>query len=125
MAAADEAPGMIWLLFSPSGRLGRQPYAMSILLWLALQGVTASQMFANEHHDASLALWTLALIVVTLASVVSLFMLTIKRLHDIGQPAVVALLLFVPVVSFLALIALLLWPSTPPNAYGEFTNRPK
>jgi uncharacterized membrane protein YhaH (DUF805 family) len=125
MAAGTDAPGLMWLLYSPSGRIGRQPFAMSILLWLALQGVTVSQMFANQHRDGALALWTLALILVTLASVVSLFMLTIKRLHDIGYPAIGALLLLVPVASFLVLIALLIWPSTPPNAYGRYTNRPE
>jgi uncharacterized membrane protein YhaH (DUF805 family) len=123
--ADDENPGMAWLLFSPSGRIGRRPYLLAILFWALLPGIAVSQMFVNEHHELGLALWTLALMTIGLVSMVSLIMLSIKRVHDMGYPAIAAFLLFVPVVSFLALAAFLLWPSAGPNDFGEFTNRPK
>lgn len=125
MAPAEDNPGMKWLFFSPSGRLGRRPYFMAILFWMVVPGIAISRMFANEHHDAGLAFWTLVLGIICLASLVSFIMLSIKRLHDMGFPAIFVLLLFVPVVSFLALIVLLFWPSGPANDFGNLPNRPK
>ena len=123
----DREPGMAWLFFSPSGRLSRQPYVMSFLFWFVLQAVAIGQMFAAErqHNDAMLALATLGLIVVGLISIVSMVMLTIKRVHDMGYPGMLAFLIFVPVVSFFALICFLFWPSGPPNDFGDYPNHPK
>lgn len=125
MAENDDTPGFLWLLFSPSGRISRQPYVMSILLWLVLQGAALSSMFTYENDSAGLALSTLALVLVSLGSFVSLIMLSIKRLHDMGFPAIFVILLFIPVASLFALAAFLFWPSAPSNDFGEFTNRPK
>lgn len=120
-------PDMAWLLFSPSGRISRQPYVMAFLFWLVLQAVAISQMFAAERQesDAMLALFTLGLIIVSLVGFVSMIMLTIKRVHDMGYPGLLAFLVFVPVVSFFALICFLFWPSGPPNDFGDYPNRPK
>ncbi|MDB5555507.1 MAG: hypothetical protein JWL86_5491 [Rhizobium sp.] len=120
-------PGMIWLLFSPSGRLSRQPYVMALLFWFILQAIAIGQMFAAERqdNDAMLALSTLGLIVVGLTGFVSMIMLTIKRVHDMGYSGALAFLIFVPVVSFFALICFLFWPSSPPNDFGNYPNRPK
>jgi len=123
----DRAPGMGWLFFSPSGRISRQPYIMALLFWMALQMIAVSQMFAGErlHSDALIVLATLGLIVVSLLTFVSMIMLTIKRVHDMGYPGLLAFLIFVPVVSFFALICFLFWPSGPPNDFGDYPNRPK
>ena len=84
-------------------------------------------MFAGNRlqSDGLLILGFLALIVVGLVSVVSVVMLTIKRVHDLGHPGLLAFLLFVPVVSFFALVFFLLFPSVPPNDYGTRSNRPR
>jgi uncharacterized membrane protein YhaH (DUF805 family) len=121
----QQSPTVRWLLFSPSGRVGRQAYIMSILFWLALAGAAIASMFRYEHNDAGLALSTLALVIVSLGLFVSYIMLGIKRLHDMGFPAPFVILLFIPAVSLLALLALFFWPSAPPNQFGMFTNRPK
>ena len=125
MTDRNDVPSILWLLFSPSGRVSRQPYVMSILLWMALQGLAASRMLASEDHDAGLILSTLALVIVSVATFVSLIMLSIKRVHDMGFPGIFAFLLFIPVVSLFAAIAFFFWPSAPPNDFGEFSNRPK
>jgi uncharacterized membrane protein YhaH (DUF805 family) len=124
---AAPAPRMLWLFFSPSGRISRQPYIMAFLFWFMLQAVAIGQMFAAERqdNDAMLAIATLGLIVVSLIGFVSMIMLTIKRVHDMGYPGALAFLIFVPVVSFLALICFLFWPSSPPNPFGDYPNRPK
>jgi uncharacterized membrane protein YhaH (DUF805 family) len=125
MAAQEDTPSIPWLLFSPSGRIGRQPYVMSILLWLMLQAAAVSLMLKFEHQETGLMLSALALVIVSLGTLVSFLMLSIKRLHDMGFPAIFVLLLFIPVASLFALIAFLFWPSAPPNHFGKFTNRPK
>ena len=121
------APGMAWLLFSPSGRISRQPYILSFLFWFALQIAAIGLMFAGErtHDDVQLALATLALIAIGLAAFVSAIMLTIKRVHDMGYPGILAYLIVVPVVSFFSLVCFLFWPSGPANDFGDYPNRPR
>jgi len=123
----ETEPSRTWFFFSPSGRLSRGPYALGILFWFSLQFASISQMLAGDrlNADGLLILGFLALIVVGLASVVSMVMLTIKRVHDLGHPGLLAFLLFVPVVSFFALLFFLLFPSAPPNDYGVYPNRPR
>ena len=118
---------MSWLFFSPSGRVSRQPYVMALLFWMVLQMIAVSQMFTGDrlHSDALIALATLSLIVVSLLTFVSMIMLTIKRVHDMGYPGTLAFLIFLPVVSFFALICFLFWPSGPPNDFGDYPNCPK
>jgi uncharacterized membrane protein YhaH (DUF805 family) len=115
------------LFFSPSGRLSRGPYALGILFWFALQFASIGQMFAGDrlNSDGLLIIGFLALIVTALLSVVSMTMLTIKRVHDLGHPGLLAFLIFVPVVSLFALLFFLLFPSGPPNDYGTYPNQPR
>lgn len=123
----EPQPSRAWFFFSPSGRVSRGPYALGVLFWFALQFAAIGQMFAGDrqHSDGLLVLGFLALLVVGLLGVVSMTMLTIKRVHDLGYPGLFAFLVFVPVVSFFALAAFLLMPSAPPNDYGCRSNRPR
>jgi uncharacterized membrane protein YhaH (DUF805 family) len=51
--------------------------------------------------------------------------LTIKRLHDLDKPGILAIVLFVPIVSIVAFLVLCLFPGRPgPNRYGGRTNAP-
>ena len=122
-----DASSRAWFFFSPSGRISRGPYALGILFWFSLQFAAIGQMFAGDrlNQDGLLVLGFLALIVVSLVGIVSMLMLTIKRVHDLGHSGLVAFLIFVPVVSFFALLFFLLFPSTPPNDHGYFSNRPR
>lgn len=121
----DPEPSRTWFFFSPSGRLSRGPYALGILFWFSLQFAAIGQMFAGDRlqSDGLLVLGFLALIAVALVGVVSMVMLTIKRAHDLGHPGLLAFMLFVPVISFFALLYFLLFPSGPPNQYGDHPNR--
>ena len=122
----EDGPGRIWFFFSPSGRLSRGPYGLGILFWFSLQFAAIGQLFAGDrlHSDGVLILGFLALVVTALLSVVSMAMLTIKRVHDLGHPGLLAFLIFVPVVSFFVLVFFLLFPSGPPNGYGMWSNQP-
>ncbi|MDO6965175.1 DUF805 domain-containing protein [Rhizobium alvei] len=117
-------PDMIWLLFSPSGRLSRRTYGLALCLWFALQGIVISQMFANEGEQTALALWTLALVGIILGWILSSLMLTVKRMHDLGLPGYWALLLALPVIGLVTMIALIFMPSDGPNHYGLFPDAP-
>jgi len=126
MAGTNEGTGYRWLFFSPSGRIGRQAYVMSLLMWSMLLFAAIRLTLAFENTSkAGLLLAALALVIVSVATFVSYIMLSVKRLHDMGFPGLFVLLLFVPVVSFVALIVFLFWPSAPPNDFGEYPNRPK
>jgi uncharacterized membrane protein YhaH (DUF805 family) len=115
----------VWFFFSPTGRLSRGPYALGILFWFSLQFASIGQLFAGErlNSDPVLILGFLALVLTALLSVVSMVMLTIKRVHDIGHPGLLAFLIFIPVISFLALVFFLVFPSGPPNQYGSHPNQ--
>jgi uncharacterized membrane protein YhaH (DUF805 family) len=123
----QQEPSRLWFFFSPSGRLSRGPYALGILFWFSLQFASIGQLFAGErlNADGILILGFLALVVVALLSVISMVMLTIKRVHDIGHTGLIAFLIFVPVVSFFALLFFLFIPSGPPNDYGYHSNQPR
>ena len=113
-------PSHAWFFFSPSGRISRGPFGLGILFWFCLQFASIAQMFAADRRDSDglLVFSFLLLIVAAILSVVSMVMLTIKRVHDLGYPGLVAFLIFVPVASFFALVFFLLFPSGPPNRYG-------
>ena len=125
MAEEGRRPSMTWLFFSPSGRIGRLPFFLSWLFWCVLGGIILMQMLKYEDKDAALALWTLAMIGSGIASTISIAMLAIKRLHDIGYPGPLALCLFIPVLSPIVFIALCLWPGTQgANEFGGRRNGP-
>ena len=125
MSTPGRQQNMQWLFFSPSGRIGRLPYLLAWLFWLAVSGFTLARLFASEGSDAAMAFWTLALIGGGAVSMISTFMLTIKRLHDIGYPGQLAICLFIPVVSPVIFIGLCLWPGMAgTNEYGQPTNGP-
>jgi uncharacterized membrane protein YhaH (DUF805 family) len=124
MASIGDTPGMGWLFFSPSGRIGRRPFVLGFLFWSVVPAIAIAQMFAHRNEDAALALWTLALVVLALTGLFSVLMLAVKRVHDIGLPGPMALLLFLPIASFFALVAFAVWPSDGPNRFGAVANRP-
>jgi uncharacterized membrane protein YhaH (DUF805 family) len=50
---------------------------------------------------------------------------SVKRLHDIGRPGIIAAVLFVPVISIIAFVALCAIPGNPgPNQYGDRADSP-
>ena len=70
-------------------------------------------------------MWSVLFLLAFIASLWSNVALAVKRLHDLGKPGLIALVLFVPVISFVALFVLCLFPGQPgPNRYGARTNAP-
>ena len=125
MAAAASEKSMQWLFFSPSGRISRQPYLLGWLFWLSIISFAMARILANENNHGALTLWIILTIIAGAASTASVFLLTVKRLHDIGQTGMLALFLFLPVISPLMFIALCFWPGTEePNDFGARANEP-
>lgn len=116
---------MRWLLFSGSGRLGRRTYILGIAFWAAVLAIPTTFAMRVDEDSAAMALAGFGIILVLLPSAWSVAMLSVKRLHDIGLPSALVLLLVVPGVEFIVLFGLMVWPSERgPNQYGPLPDRP-
>lgn len=126
MAAVDgQRPTLAWLFFGRSGRLGRAPFALGWAFWLMMLSAALTRIVVVPEEDPAFLFWSFVFVGTGLVSTVSSVMLTIKRLHDMNLPAALVICLFVPVLSFLALVAFMTWPGTPgPNGHGRLPDRP-
>ena len=127
MATVEEqGPSLTWLFFGWSGRLSRAPFALGWAFWLMLLSAALTQIVMVPKEDPSSLFWSFVFVGVGIASTVSSILLTIKRLHDMNLPVALIICLFIPAISFFALIAFLVWPGTNgANDYGRVPNRPK
>lgn len=127
MAGGEErTPSLTWLFFGWSGRLGRLPYALGWAFWLMLLSAALTRIVVVPKEDPSFVLWSLVFFAVAIASTASSLLMTVKRLHDMNLPVPLIICLFVPAISFFALLAFMLWPGTGrPNEHGAVANRPK
>jgi len=131
MAAGDgqgedgRGPGLGWFFFGWSGRIGRASYALGWLFWLMLLSAALTRIVVVPKEDPSFLFWSLVFFATAIASTIASIMMTIKRLHDMGVPAALIICLFIPAISFLALIAFMVWPGTKgPNEHGDVPDRP-
>ena len=119
MAATLPAPTVRWVLFGFRGRIGRQSYILGQLLMIALFAVIVARIVAVQGDESQTVFWGLAMIALGCASFVSMIAMTVKRLHDLGYPGALAAILFVPTVNFIAVIVLMILPSSPEaNEHG-------
>lgn len=111
-----------WLLFSFKGRIGRKSFLLAALLLLLIQLAIFAYIagFATEttsgatsiNSDSPLLMMVLFMLPITwLASAWCLLALAVKRLHDIGLPVALGLLLIIPGIAGLAWIVLAFLPS--------------
>lgn len=108
-----------WALFGFRGRIARQSYILGQLFMLSLFAVVIARILAVQGDEDATAIWGLAFIALGVASTWSTFALTAKRLHDIGQPGILSVILLVPTVNLVFVIALMFIPSRPEtNRYG-------
>ncbi|MFN7010291.1 MAG: DUF805 domain-containing protein [Allorhizobium sp.] len=125
MPAPTRQPTVGWLLFSPSGRAGRQVFILGWLLWMCLNGASIASLVMHQEEEELFRVLSLLFFASVTLSVVSTVMLSIKRLHDMGLTGFLAVLLFIPAVSFVILFVLCLWPSANgANAYGPAPDWP-
>ncbi|MBR0557161.1 DUF805 domain-containing protein [Ciceribacter sp. L1K23] len=125
-AAVARQASIGWLFFSPSGRAGRQVFILGWLFWMMVNSYTLTKATLSQDEDGTMPVWGFVFIVSVVLSVASAIMMTIKRLHDVGLPAPVSVLMVVPILSFVFLFALCLWPSSPgSNRFGPKTDWPQ
>lgn len=120
-----DATQLVWLFFRLSGRVSRAAYFLAGLLIAVVQVFVLYRFTLVTPESAEAQAWAMIFFVVFVASVWCYVALTVKRLHDINRPGIIAVALFVPVISIAAYIALCLFPGDPgPNQYGARTNAP-
>ena len=120
MAAPDHPLTVKWLLFGFRGRIGRKSFILAALLLLLAQlalfsfafgfsaeGQEAGQVTLNDGG----ALLGFVLLGSWLVSAWALLALAVKRLHDLGFPVFLGVVLLIPALSGIAWILLAALPS--------------
>ncbi len=121
----DRQSQLVWLFFRTSGRLSRAAYFLGGLLVALVQAFPLYRFTLVAEGTPESQMWAAAFFLAFLASLWSNIVLAVKRLHDLGKPGPMALVLFVPVISIVAFLVLCLFPGQPgPNRYGARTNAP-
>ena len=119
MTGAAEKPDLVWLFFGLTGRIARQSYIFGEIFLLVCIFFVTWQIALAEDNEALLALWGIAFISVGTVLLWCAIALTVKRLHDIGLPGILAVCLLIPVIQWLALAFLMVKPGDPrSNDYG-------
>ncbi len=109
-----------WLFFGVSGRIRRKTYMLSAVFFVAVYTYLVVQITRAPEDSVQVGLWGLALLAVLLVSAWSSVALAVKRLHDLGFTGFVAIVMFIPMVSFLFFIVLCAFPGqNGANQYGE------
>jgi len=119
MTPAPPKATVLWALFGFGGRIARQTYILGQLFMLALFAVVVARILAVQGNEGLTVFWGLAFLLLCAISLWVAFALTIKRLHDLDLPALLALLLLVPTINGIFVIVLMVLPSNPKtNKYG-------
>lgn len=117
---------LFWLFFGVSGRVGRAAYFLAGLLLAVVQAFFLYRTIVAQDAGLDASMWEGLFGVTFFVSLWSNVALGVKRLHDVDKPGIIAVALFIPVLSIIAFIGLCLIPGTPgPNRYGATTNAPK
>jgi len=119
------AENLIWLFFRFKGRVSRAAYFLAGLLLAVVQAFLLYRFMLVAEDSPAGQGWASAFWVMMIVAIWGNIALSVKRLHDLGRPGPIALVLFIPVISIVAFIALCLIPGNPgPNQYGQRTNAP-
>ena len=122
MTAAPDHPLTVkWLLFGFRGRIGRKSFILAALLLLLAQLALFSYAlgFASEGQEAGQftldnggsALFGFAILGSWILTAWVLLALAVKRLHDLGLPVFLGVVLLIPALSGIAWILLAALPS--------------
>ncbi|WP_354194665.1 DUF805 domain-containing protein [Aquamicrobium terrae] len=120
-----EMSKFVWLFFSVSGRVSRAAYFLGGMLVAVVQAFPLYRFTLAPEGSPESMMWSTLFMVAFLASLWSNVALAVKRLHDLDKTGLIAVILFVPVVSIVAFLVLCLFPGQPgPNRYGKQPNAP-
>lgn len=123
MAGPGRETSVGWALFQWDGRIGRRVFILGSAFWMMLNAAVVALATARGS-DETVTLELLSVFFASIAlSLVSLVMLGIKRLHDIGLPGIGAALLAIPAFALIVFFLLCVWPSSAvANRYGPAAN---
>ncbi|MBL8583901.1 MAG: DUF805 domain-containing protein [Rhizobiaceae bacterium] len=114
----------IWLFFSFKGRIGRLVYFLANLLVGVVQLFPLYHILRVPEGSDEAARWGVVFLVVALATMWPYVALAVKRLHDLDRPGILAVSLFIPIVMFVAFVALCVMPGhEAPNRFGSGRDR--
>ena len=120
-----EKDRLFWLFFRFSGRISRGLYILGFLFMTIVMTFPLYQSLRLPVDSDAARAWYFVFMAVALASLWVHMAFSVKRLHDIGRPGIIAAVLFVPVISIIAFVALCAIPGDPgPNQYGERAKEP-
>jgi len=111
---------LLWLFFRFPGRVGRAVYVLAFLFMLMVVSFPLYQYMRVPTGTSVSEAWStvfgLTFIVFLWAHVAT----SVKRLHDMGKPGLMAIALFIPIVSLIAFLVLCLFPGDEGrNQYGK------
>ena len=98
---------LTWLFFSISGRLSRAAYFLAGMLLAIAQAFPLYRFMLVPEDSSEAQMWASLFAVLFVASLWCNVALAVKRLHDFSKPGILALSLFVPIVSIAAFLLLL------------------
>lgn len=121
---------VVWAMAKFSGRMNREEYWWANAVLLGLSLVAFRLLFAGSVEltsegeillpDAMMA----PFFMVMMASLYMTFAISVKRLHDLGWPGIVACVFLFPAIGLLAFMLLgLLKGGNEPNKYGPVPPR--
>ena len=106
------------------GRSSRAEFWWAMLFYYYLPMIVLTIIgeivFAISHNDAVMGIFALLQALICLATIVPMFCVSVRRLHDAGHSAWNLLWLFLPVFGWIVLLVFWVEPSEPgKNKYGE------
>jgi len=109
-----------WLFFGVKGRIARKSYCLAILFMFVLLFLTVYWAVQAEDDPFRLTFSGFAFIAVMIFNLWSILALSIKRLHDLNMPVALVILIFVPMVTWIAVLFLMIKASHPEaNEHGQ------
>jgi len=120
MARRKRNYSLKWLFFSFSGRIRASTFFLSAVLIVSMHAYIVIQITRTPETSWQFGAWGLVYLIVLLVSAWAGFALAFKRLHDMGYSGLLAVIMFIPMLSLLFFFALCFWPGNHGrNKFGE------
>lgn len=117
---------LTWLFFGFKGRVSRAAYFLAGLLLAIVQAFLLYRFTLVPQDSTAGQTWAVLFWAAVFVSIWSNIALGVKRLHDMSRPGIIAIALFIPILSIVAFIGLCLFPGDKgANRYGSRTNSPE
>ncbi len=121
----DRDASIFWLFFGFRGRINRKAFLLGGLAMFVVTMFVLYRVILADEASQGVDFWNSVFSVVVFISLWCQGALAAKRLHDIGQSGLYALLMFIPFLNFVTFIVLCALPGMPTaNRFGSGPNLP-